>query len=69
MASPQTGGEDQFFTQYATDIHKIRPLKREAGERGVGEGKGSDRDGDKENGEWVQWRRVSPKEGCTEKKG
>ena len=28
---PQTGGEDQFFTQCATDIHKIRPQKREGG--------------------------------------
>lgn len=30
---PQTGGEDQFFTQCATDIHKIRPQKREGGEQ------------------------------------
>lgn len=29
---PQTSEEDQFFTQCATDIHKIRPQKRE-GER------------------------------------
>lgn len=24
---PQTGGEDQFLTQCATDIHKIRPWR------------------------------------------
>lgn len=35
---PQTGGEDQFLTQCAADIHKIRP-QRTAGEGWRGGGR------------------------------
>lgn len=63
---PQTGGEDQFFTQCATDIHKIRPQKREGGRTEKGGGrKGNSRDGDKENSEWVSQReKFGGKKGC-----
>ncbi len=67
---PQTGGEDQFFTQCATDIHKIRPQKREreGGQKKVGGRKGKAEVGIRKMASWCNdgrefEERVSRKKG------